>query len=386
MRAAAGVHAQERASLAAIRCLGASGYAVTATAASASAPGLWSRHCLERRLLAGPTDNLEAFVAGLERILAARRHDLLLAGTDASLFAISGARRRLDGLVGLALAPHEVVQRCLSKVALLETAARCGLAAPQTVLCDSPTEALRAARRLGFAVLIKPDAVICVHGPRLVRRASVLVGDERALSWGLCAPGPWLVQRYLHRPLVSLAGVATSSGLAALVAARYVRLWPVAAGDGSFVETFKPSDDVVTAVQRLLALLGWVGIFQLELADLGDRLAALDFNPRPYGSMAIAQAAGVPLSSIWCRLALDGRVDGDRAPLIGRAMVRYRVEDADARALGALLRSRRWREAAAAIAPRRRVAHAYFKGSDPLPLAARALQLAGRTARRATAR
>jgi predicted ATP-grasp superfamily ATP-dependent carboligase len=383
--------AQERAGLAAIRCLGAGGYAVTATADRVTAPGLWSRHCSQRRVLPSPTEDLEGFIAGLERILTSCRHDLLIPGTDASLFAISLTRERLQGLAGLALAPHPVVERCLSKRALLDAAARAGLHGPETLLCDSQAAALRAARRLGFPVIVKPDAVICRQGKRLVRRASALAGDEQVLRGALREPGPWLVQRFVRRPIISIAGVVSEGDLAALVATRYLRLWPIDAGNGSFIETFAPPEELVNATGRLMCSLGWSGIFQLELADMGGRLAALDLNPRPYGSLGIARAAGVPLCSIWCEGALAGRRadingqlaplhgpgKGRRAPLIGRAPIRYRVEDVDARHAAALLRAGRWREAMA-TAPRRGVAHAYFQAGDPLPLAARALQLAGR--------
>jgi hypothetical protein len=88
--------AQERSVLAAVRCLGDAGYRVTASAGVRLAPGLWSRRCSARRRLPDPRAGLEAFLTRLEALLRDERHDLLLPGTDASLYAISIGRARLE--------------------------------------------------------------------------------------------------------------------------------------------------------------------------------------------------------------------------------------------------------------------------------------------------
>lgn len=369
---------QERSAVAAIRCLADAGHSVTGTAPAWGAPGFWSRHCHTRRRLPDPRVHLRGFLDGLERLVAPGHLHLLMAGTDASLFAVSRHRRRLEPHVLLALPEHVVVERCLSKTDLYESAAEVGLAPPDTVLCRNAESAARAARSFGFPVAIKPAQVVLELDDRLLRQGSRMVQGERALSAALKGPGPWLVQRRVEGSLHSVAGVAVEDGLLAVVASRYRRLWPPTSGDGSFLETVPVSAELRTQVERLLELLGWRGVFQLELIEHDGRLAALDFNPRPYGSMAVAQAAGVPLSDLWCDWALGGRP----ARVLAPAGIRYRWEDADARFALSHLRNRQWGPAAAALRPQRGVAHAFFRADDPLPLLAQALQLTHRLAAR----
>jgi carbamoylphosphate synthase large subunit len=48
-------------------------------------------------------------------------------------------------------------------------------------------------------------------------------------------------------------------------------------------------------VSELVGHLGWQGISELELLERRDReLLPIDFNPRVYGSLALANKAGAP--------------------------------------------------------------------------------------------
>ena len=131
-------------------------------------------------------------------------------------------------------------------------------------------------------------------------------------------------------------------------------------------------------VQALLTGIGWEGIFELELIHTEDeRFIPIDLNPRPYGSMALAVAAGAPLPAIWCEWVAGG----DPQPARAQPGHRYRWEDADMRNGLWQLRHGNLRAAAAAARPRRRVTHAYLRIADPLPLLVRGLNMAHLPAR-----
>jgi len=136
---------------------------------------------------------------------------------------------------------------------------------------------------------------------------------------------------------------------------------------------------VAQRVEALVSAIGWRGLFELELIEHADgSLGVIDFNPRAYGSLSLARAAGVPLPSIWCGWLLGERSAVRHPPRVG---ARYRWEDADLRYAAWELRHAGIRRAAGVIAPRAGVTHAYFRRSDPAPLAARSLQLVRAAAR-----
>ncbi|MGZ6792796.1 MAG: hypothetical protein ACXVFV_07565, partial [Mycobacteriales bacterium] len=125
----------------------------------------------------------------------------------------------------------------------------------------------------------------------------------------------------------------------------------------------------------LLRLLdGYDGIFQAQF--VGPFL--VDLNPRVYGSLPLAVAAGANLPAVWCALLAGAEPGLVRA----RAGVAYRWTEGDVRHVGAAVASREMTGAAAvrALLPGRRVAHSVGAVHDPQPLLSRTAHLARRLA------
>jgi CelD/BcsL family acetyltransferase involved in cellulose biosynthesis/predicted ATP-grasp superfamily ATP-dependent carboligase len=372
--------AQERAVLAAIRCLGEAGYQVAAIGTSRSAPGLWSRSPAERYVSTGPRDSVERFLASVADVARVDEGPVVLPGTDEALLVISRHRDRLSPAARLGLPSHETVQRALDKACLAEAALPVGLAPADARVCRSPSEALDAAAAFALPVVVKPARTVVEVDGRTRRSASALVETRHQLEQTVETFGTSIVQRRLRGDVISFGGAMNEHGLLGFAVSRYLRTWRPRAGNVCFSETIAPPPGLVQDVESLVRRLGWVGIFELELIRLPDgKLVAIDFNPRPYGSLTLAVAAGSPLPSLWCDslLARSGTVwCAMRTPTAARPGVRYRWEDADLRNVLWQLRHRNARRALAGVMPRRHVTHAYFRARDPAPLAARGVQLA----------
>jgi predicted ATP-grasp superfamily ATP-dependent carboligase len=362
---------ETRAAVAACRGLAAAGMTVVAVAGAGLAAGHWSRSCRERHVGPHPLEDEEGFVACLEHVLDGRPRCVLLPGSDAALRAVSGHRARLEGRAALGLPSHAVVLRSLDKVALSAAASHCGLPSPPTALCDGPKEALAAAKDFGFPVVLKPrQAVVDVDGV-LRRPSSVKVADPDALADRLPRfGGTCLVQPDEPGSVVSYAGVVDDGRLLARAVSTYHRTWPPYAGSAAFSETIEPPALLHDRVRALVDRLEWRGIFELELiARARGGFSAIDFNPRVYGSLALAIGAGANLPAIWSR-----RVLGEQpAPAEAAPGIRFRREDADLRNILWHLRAGRLRRAAEICRPRRKVVHAQFQARDPGPAVADAV-------------
>lgn len=357
--------AENPAVIAACRALASKGQQVTAVAGARLAPAHWSRSPDHRHVLPHPLADEEGFVVGVQAILGRRRHAVLLPGSDASLLAVSKHRARFEHSIALGLPSHSIVIRCLDKLALSRAATAVGLAPPRTAVCSGLDEVESAAGEFGFPVILKPHQVIVEAQGSLVRPGSKRVASRESLPRVTARFGePCLVQSAVPGSIVSYAGVIDNGKLLARAVSRYVRTWPPHAGSASFSETFKPPASLDSKAQALLAELEWRGIFELELIDREDGgWSAIDFNPRVYGSLALATAAGVNLPAIWTRSLLGDQPRPDQA----RAGVRFRREEAELRNFLWHLRGGRLRSAARVARPYRRVAHALFKVSDPGP-------------------
>jgi predicted ATP-grasp superfamily ATP-dependent carboligase len=364
--------AETRSTVAAIRGLAGAGHSVSAVAGDRPAPGHWSRHCQDRLYAPHPLKDEGGFISVLERALATGGYSLLLPGSDASLLAISASRERLEQHAALGLPAHDVVLACMDKLALAKATAA-WLPSPEMRLCSSPADARAAAEAIGFPLVLKAP------GPRKsatgasIHRGTYRVEDQRALIE--VAPrfqGQFLAQRSEPGVTMSFAGVFANGALLAECVSQYLRTWRPDAGNASLSVSVAPSPELRRRVEGLLKQLGWQGIFELELIERPDgSFAAIDFNPRVYGSMALAIRAGANLPMVWLEWLLSGKAERKSA----HPQVKYRWEDGDLRHLLWQARRRRLGGAVRVLRPYAGVAHAHFERSDPLPLVARGMAL-----------
>lgn len=362
---------EERSSLAACRGLAWAGYEVTGVAGMTPAAGHWSRSCHHKVTLPDPRDRPETFIDGLVGVLTRDRHTLLMPGTDLTLWLISEARERFEGLVGLPLPDRAAVAASLDKRLLMTEASRlAGLDAPASIVCTDGGEALDAATELGFPVVVKPAFSFSQVDGRYHQTRVAVARDASALAAVVPRYGSsFVVQRYVQQSsVISSSGVMAGDGLLGFATVRWERRWPVASGAASFCRTVAPPAGLAGQVEQLLRHLRFEGIFELELLELADgTLAAIDLNPRPFGWMSLPIAAGANLPALLC----DHVLGDNPAPAVARADVPYRWEDGDALHFAAQLRRGRLGAAAAVLRPHRHVVHAHFRVDDPWPLAAR---------------
>jgi predicted ATP-grasp superfamily ATP-dependent carboligase len=365
--------AHARSTVGTCECLARHGYRVGTATSDPPAPGQWSRHAGARFKLSDPRADPRRFAEQVAEAALSGDFATVLPGSDASVLALSNHRDAFAGAVQLGLPAREVVDRCVNKLTMLDDAAAAGLASPQSVACTDAVEARATASRLGYPVLLKPRQTVFDDHGGLKQRQTLIVEDETALLEALPEFGlPCLLQSFERGGVVSIAGVAAGDRLLAVVFSRYVRTWPPQAGPVSFSRTQAPPASLVERVGGLVRTLGWQGIFELELIERPDGdFAAIDFNPRLYGSIALAARAGAPIPAVWC----DWLLRGEASERIAATNVSYRWEEAEARNALRGLRRGRLREVLSVIRPRRPLARAYFRWSDPGPAIAMLLRM-----------
>jgi predicted ATP-grasp superfamily ATP-dependent carboligase len=375
-------NAEERSMLASCRSLHKAGFEVTCVSASALACASFSRACARRVRIVDPREDSVRFLAQLRDELSHHPCQMLIPGSDSALLAISDGREHLLKLTNLGLPSKATVGRALDRSALAESAAHAGLASASSVRCAGPEDALDAAAQLGFPVVLKSTQAASLRlGRAIGAPKSRPVRDAADLQ--ALAPlfgEPLVVQRQLSGELLSFGGVFAGGALLASAVSRYKRTWPPPGGSVSFSQTIDPPDGLEEGVRALLDHIGWEGIFELELIrSERDTFVPIDLNPRPYGSMALACAAGAPLPAIWCAWLLSEEASRPARAAAGQL---YRWEDGE---LGYMLWQARhgdFRAALRPLRPYRRVTHASFERVDPLPLFAQGGHLAHKTLRR----
>jgi predicted ATP-grasp superfamily ATP-dependent carboligase len=139
--------------------------------------------------------------------------------------------------------------------------------------------------------------------------------------------------------------------------------------------TIPPDDGLERGLGRLLQMIGWSGLFQAQFVrDAHGEHYLIDLNPRVYGSLNLAVAAGLNLPGIWVDLLLGRR----RHVGAYRVGTRFRHEERDVRALAKMLVDGELLGALQGCMPRRGTTHAIFSFRDPTPLLVSVGKLIGR--------
>ncbi|MGZ4272950.1 MAG: carboxylate--amine ligase [Solirubrobacteraceae bacterium] len=358
------------AGLAAVRALRAAGYEPwVATVGGISYAGR-SRATAGTVAVPDPGVDSEGFLRELATVVQRLDVAAILPGTDAAVTALAGQGSRFGDGVALGTCDPQVVRRATDKVELRRLAGRVGLGSPPTVAVDPGHEAEHRAE-LTFPAVVKPPE----SWPEDHRGERSRVFARRVDSFdqlrdelrGRAGTG-WLVQPFLSGQLYGIAGVAWEGRLICSLHQLSRRIHPPDCGGSALAETVPADPALERAVAGLVEQLGWSGLFQLQLIRTGRTVHAIDFNPRIYGSLSLALAAGLNLTAVWVELLLGGepRAGGYRY----RPGVYYRAEEKDLRSLAAAVRSRQGLAALREYRPRRSTVHAVFSVGDPRPLLA----------------
>jgi predicted ATP-grasp superfamily ATP-dependent carboligase len=350
--------------LACVRALRVGGYEPWLASTGRSSYGRRSRACGGAFTVPDPANDAEAYAERLARAAAGLGAVAVLPGTDLALLALAGRQSLFPDDVAVGVCPEEIVRPALDKSELPRLGAEAGLLVPPTYIAggeDSP-----GIDDLTYPVVIKPACTISrgaggglisvgvrrIESPTELRRAMALMPGMR-----------WLIQPYLDGELEAAVGVAWRGEIVCMAQQVAERTYPVNCGISSYARTVAGEPELQARVRRLIEVLAWSGMFQVQMLKASEGHYVIDVNLRPYGSLALVVAAGLNLPTIWTNLLL-GRPAGADGYRIG---VRYRSEERDAGALATALFRGEWRTAARGLRPRPGTAHAIFSPRDPLP-------------------
>ena len=310
--------------------------------------------------------DLEGFVTGLNRAVAAIGYDVILPSSDLDMLALSQERGRIEARVPYG--PHEGVVRALDKLDSTEAAAKAGLRVPWTKLADeeglaavgSDREVIVKARRHAFLDRGRGThykvATVC-RGPQEAGERARLIESEG---------GEGVVQERHTGRLVSMSVVADHQSR--LVARMYqvaLASWPQGVGGTARGVTEAIDEDLASRVATLVAELGWFGLAQIQfLLDPEGEPHFIDFNGRIYGSIALGVGAGVNLPAIWADLAMDRESEG---LIDARVGVRYQWFEADLKRAILAGPKRFFPQMREALAYARGATHSVWSARDPMP-------------------
>lgn len=239
----------------------------------------------------GPALASARLLADLDRRMGERRFDRVVPLTEAAMQRLWDARPRWSDRIFPATAEW---QRALlrDKHSLLEHMAARGVAVPQQRRIDAPFDPGEAVRELGLPAVVKAAAGVAGSRVRVVEtRPELECAVERARALG----GAWTVQEYIAGPTFLFGGVFHEGRALRVYAAEKLELYPPRTGPSIRLRSDGDAG-LVELGRRVIRELAWTGLASIDFIRRPDgRFVLLEVNPRPWGSIAAAGAAGVEL-------------------------------------------------------------------------------------------
>lgn len=248
----------------------------------------WSRAVTQVHVLPTPAESADEFRSAVKNVLGRLDRPVVLAAGDAELGALASGDDDLRAVPGVPDAT--ALSALLDKHLLAVAAARHGIRIPRGI-DGVPTQ---------WPVVAKP---VRHHEPgATVARWEAQVVDTPAELDRLRAAAAQhgvnvLVQEHVVGSLVALVLVRGRDGrIVGRSQQRALRTWPPRAGVSARAVTVPVHEGLADAAASLLSEVGWVGPVELQYLVASDGNACLiDVNPRVYGSVGLAVAAGLPV-------------------------------------------------------------------------------------------
>jgi len=295
--------------LAAVRNLGRHGVPVTTADPARFTSASWSKYTTSS-VRCPPIRDTDRFLDWLLEFGRKSEPHVLLPTDDDSAFLYSLHRETLRQYFYLGVPPVSSLHGLLNKRLLMEHARAVGLSTPQSWAPRSMDEVAELARHGRFPLLIKPTTQVLfssrVKGLLVKDRdklvdtyARVMGGHGFALSDYDASVGRPLVQEFFadasRSGIYSICGHARDGRVVQARSARKVLQWPRRLGIGLCFEAAPLKPELVEALGRLVARVGFNGTFEAEFVQDGERRLLIDFNPRFYNQMGFDVARGLQL-------------------------------------------------------------------------------------------
>jgi predicted ATP-grasp superfamily ATP-dependent carboligase len=315
LRAALVLDGNSGPALATARSLGRAGWRVLAPRGTRTAR---SRYVAAAVPLVDAEDDVDAFAAGVEDVLAAQRVDVVVPATDASVETLWAHEPVLGGARVLG-ADRASAALGTDKVAALAAADRAGFPTPAWVAPATLDEAAAALDRIGLPAVVKPRRSYVREGGRLRQRRHGFVEDRAALADVLhrqSEPDGTLpvVQAFVRGRSLSASAVLAGGRVLALVARETLSFDPVAGGTSVWKRTVAADEVGVQDAVGLLRAIGYEGLAEVEYqVDAEGVPRLMEIGVRVHGWVPLAIHAGVDLPLVAARALLGDELP-DAAP------------------------------------------------------------------------
>jgi len=288
-----------------VRSLGRRGHQVSVLARDKRELAACSRYCSSVEHV--PHLRVENFPDIVLNVLEQQPYDLLMPVGYSSTLAAASHQQRIKTLTRLEIADSGAIELAGDKKRVRELALKLGLHAPETFYPTTIDEARSLAAQLPYPVVLKPPSEALPKGIRIVRSREEFVGALEDLRSGwpaACRELLPIVQRFVPGYGCGFFALYQNGVCKRVFMHRRIREYPPNGGSSCCAESFY--DPALKAQgTKLLDALNWHGVAMVEFRynPQEKNYVLLEVNPKFWGSLDLALAAGADFPGYLCEMA-----------------------------------------------------------------------------------
>lgn len=302
-----------------IRSLGRQGHRVVAVSHSRLAPGRFSRYSARSVIVPNPATEAAKFASQIRQISERERADLIIPVGFASCDALSHSPDVSSGPTShLALPQPDLFDLASDKWEMNQQAKKLGLLVPDSMLA-SDGDSLRYFSEKHPNTVVKSRRESWGKSVRQLHAGSEPSGLELQLKGivGDRSSEHFMLQEYVPGHGVGYMALCINGRIVREFTHRRLREWPP---DGGFATAAIATDDYELRElgRRFVQSLNWHGPAMVEFRRSEQGTYFIEFNPKFWGSLEVALAAGADFPGDLCAWASD-------RDLTSRALPEYSV-------------------------------------------------------------
>lgn len=296
---------ESRKAVAMVRGLQAANWYVVCASDRLLAPARFSS--ASQRFVRLPSPSSPFFLQKLVHVLQYLSIDALFPLEDDTVLLLAKVRDRLPKNLILPVPNAEQVETAQDKYRTYLVAKSVGVPCPETMLVEDETMLEEASRCIGFPLVLKPRRGSGTRGVAMVQNMEEMRAKYRNLR---AVYGGLLVQSFVpHGGAYGFCALCRDGKVLASLTFRRIREFPVGGGPS----TCRITERVPEAEhfgRLLLSSMRWQSLAMVEFrrdANSGT-MYLMEINPRIWGSIALAIAAGVNFPAIALDAAMGLKV------------------------------------------------------------------------------
>lgn len=294
--------------LAIIRSLGKKGIATTVgdSIKNRFLISFFSKYCTKRVFYPSPAENAKAFSKELLKYVAKNKTDVLITVADHASLAVSRRLREFRQYVRVAIPPYETLIKAVDKAQTMQICEETYY--PVTVLPGKVSEIYSLSKKMSYPLVVKPRFSSGSRGLKYATNSSQLI---RLFKTTTNTYGVPLIQEYIPGDKIYGVGALLNQESKPRAAFVYKRLrqFPVSGGPSTYrMSVLNPT--VLELGLKILQKMQWYGVAMLEfkIDPRDSKPKLMEINPRFWGSLNLAIAAGVDFPYLFYKMAVEGDV------------------------------------------------------------------------------